>query len=663
MSTSIPTAAVVERSLGENSADWRHAGKFHVTFVTGIELGLRRFDKVLLAIETSDGTNLYANDLGAVFRNFLIDAEATRPYSYVPILVFAADRSQWTGLSKTTPTIAVIDLIRVRRWDSQHAIQELRKAILAKIDLKLINPFMWQTACEDNMFFGRERELQRILLSPKQSFAIVGPRRIGKSSLLRRLRLELAPYARQQYLHLDCSGIENSYELAEMLLRRISPRQYFGGRGYPDIESEVVAAASRLGLRYLVGLDEFDAIAKAPVDKFERIKPWFTGRFQGRMRFVVAGYGALWDSIENRESYLFNVFTPITLGPFEKKEAELFVRQTLSELEIPVISSQEAIDAILSYTGLQPWLLQAFCSRIVDHYASRTSDDPLSVVNQIAESIEIQQMVFKSTAQNCSPMGNAILACIASGRAHDELSLFDAFDEVGITVSVERMIKEISLLQIAGAVDRSLNQVRLSSKLLRLHLNAFWTFEEATHVLRNAEPGHRKDRESTKLALDSSSVIDTPPPSAVEIFYSYSHKDESLRSQLEKHLGLLKRHRVILGWHDRRITPGQEWEGEISKHVNSAKVILLLISADFLASDYCYDVEMSRALERHASGSARVIPVILRACDWSGARFGKLQALPKNAKPVTSWRNMDEAFTDVAKGIRLVISEMRSEYL
>lgn len=90
---------------------------------------------------------------------------------------------------------------------------------------------------------------------------------------------------------------------------------------------------------------------------------------------------------------------------------------------------------------------------------------------------------------------------------------------------------------------------------------------------------------------------------------------------------------------------------------------MLLVSADFLSSDYCYDIEMSRALERHASGSARVIPVILRACDWADARFGKLQALPKNAKPVTSWRNMDEALTDVAKGIRLVISEMQSEDL
>ena len=86
---------------------------------------------------------------------------------------------------------------------------------------------------------------------------------------------------------------------------------------------------------------------------------------------------------------------------------------------------------------------------------------------------------------------------------------------------------------------------------------------------------------------------------------------------------------------------------------------MLLVSADFLDSDYCYEVEMQRAMERHKADEARVIPVILRACDWQTAPFGKLQALPKNANPVTSWDNADEAFTNVAKGIRRVVEELR----
>jgi len=148
------------------------------------------------------------------------------------------------------------------------------------------------------------------------------------------------------------------------------------------------------------------------------------------------------------------------------------------------------------------------------------------------------------------------------------------------------------------------------------------------------------------------------PAKAIEVFYSYSHKDEELRDELEKHLSILKRQGVITGWHDRRIGAGREWEAEIDTHLNTAHIILLLISADFLASDYCYDVEMKRAIERHEAKEARVIPVMLRPCDWKGAPFGKLQALPKDAKPVSSWSDRDQAFLNVAQGIRATVEEL-----
>ena len=144
----------------------------------------------------------------------------------------------------------------------------------------------------------------------------------------------------------------------------------------------------------------------------------------------------------------------------------------------------------------------------------------------------------------------------------------------------------------------------------------------------------------------------------IEMFISYSHKDEALREELGAHLSLLKRDRVIDEWHDRRIVAGQEWGGAIDEHLNSAAVILLLVSADFLASDYCYDIEMKRALERHDARDACVIPVILRSVDWRGAPFAKLQALPKDGRPLTSWPNKDEAFTDVARGIRKALEEL-----
>ena len=152
------------------------------------------------------------------------------------------------------------------------------------------------------------------------------------------------------------------------------------------------------------------------------------------------------------------------------------------------------------------------------------------------------------------------------------------------------------------------------------------------------------------------SVASKDPSDAIEVFFSYSHRDEGLRKRLEDHLSILRRQGVISGWHDRMIGAGQEWKGEIDRRLESARIILLLISPSFLASDYCYDVEMKRAVERHDRGEATVIPVILRPCDWHGAPFGKLQGLPKDAKPVISWRDRDEAFKNVAEGIRAAIA-------
>jgi internalin A len=141
---------------------------------------------------------------------------------------------------------------------------------------------------------------------------------------------------------------------------------------------------------------------------------------------------------------------------------------------------------------------------------------------------------------------------------------------------------------------------------------------------------------------------------AKAIFFSYSHQDEVLRDELETHLKLLQRQGVISTWHDRKILPGREWDREIDRYLEKAKIILFLISADFIASDYCWENEVKQALKWHESGHATVIPVLLRSCDWKGAPFRKLQGLPKDMTPITAWRDRDAAWTDVATGIRAV---------
>lgn len=145
----------------------------------------------------------------------------------------------------------------------------------------------------------------------------------------------------------------------------------------------------------------------------------------------------------------------------------------------------------------------------------------------------------------------------------------------------------------------------------------------------------------------------------LRVFYSYSHKDEELRDELAAHLSLLKRRGLILPWHDRDIDAGEEWRGKIDEAIQRADIVMLLVSADFLASDYCYDVEMHRAMERHESGEARVIPIILRDCSWADAPFGKLQALPKDGRAVKAWSDRDTAWRDVERGLTKAINELQ----
>ncbi len=140
-----------------------------------------------------------------------------------------------------------------------------------------------------------------------------------------------------------------------------------------------------------------------------------------------------------------------------------------------------------------------------------------------------------------------------------------------------------------------------------------------------------------------------------QIFFSYAYKDEAYRDALELHLSLLKRQGLVEGWHARQIQAGENFADVIDKNLQAANLILMLISPHFIASDYCWEKEMMHALERHEAGTAKVIPIFIRPCDWQTAPFAKIQGLPRNALPVSKWSDEDEAWLNVAQGIRAVL--------
>ena len=149
----------------------------------------------------------------------------------------------------------------------------------------------------------------------------------------------------------------------------------------------------------------------------------------------------------------------------------------------------------------------------------------------------------------------------------------------------------------------------------------------------------------------------SPPamPTKKSVFFSYAHEDKELQQRLRVHLSPLRRSDKINDWSDEEIQAGSEWDEEIKKRLRSANIILLLVSPDFIASDYIWDTELKTAMERHNNGEAIVVPIILKPCQWHEMPFGKLQALPAGAKPVVEWASQDQALYSVAEGIRKLL--------
>jgi hypothetical protein len=156
-------------------------------------------------------------------------------------------------------------------------------------------------------------------------------------------------------------------------------------------------------------------------------------------------------------------------------------------------------------------------------------------------------------------------------------------------------------------------------------------------------------------------ATDAGTSNALSAFISYSHVDKEIHKELLNHLTPLVNIGLIDTWSDLEIAPGDEWEKKISIKLEAADVIILLISIDFINSKYCYDKEMTRAMERHYEGSAVVIPVIARQCLWHHAPFGKLEALPEKGKAIVSVANRDDALTLVSEGIRKLAEGLRNK--
>jgi|GEM_PF-6633897 len=177
--------------------------------------------------------------------------------------------------------------------------------------------------------------------------------------------------------------------------------------------------------------------------------------------------------------------------------------------------------------------------------------------------------------------------------------------------------------------------------------------------VENLDAADAQDTKFSGTTHQGSPAAQAGPKGKIKLFISYAREDEEWVKKLKKHMASLRR-RHIDSWDDSALVAGQEWNDQISRMLREANIILLMVSPDFLSSDYIYDVELKEAMRRHERGDAVVIPTILRPADWSHEPFAKLQALPRGAEPIASWNNEDEAFLDAVQGIRRVIESLKS---
>jgi len=237
------------------------------------------------------------------------------------------------------------------------------------------------------------------------------------------------------------------------------------------------------------------------------------------------------------------------------------------------------------------------------------------------------------------------------------LDLLAHFTRVNYHVTIQEIIKYIDKLTLEGRVTNE-KQNKATGFLMLLKGNS--RVSDNTRI--------RLDKALTRLANATTekeeTTMDQQNKKPLSLFFSYAHEDKPLRDQLEKHLSDLKRSNQITVWSDGDIVPGEEWEPAIFKNLEEADIILLLISADFMASDYCYGKEMQKAMERHKTGSATINPVLVRDVSYRNAPFSAIEALPvdttKRTKAVTSWSNLDEAYKNVSEGIRRTIRKLNA---
>lgn len=256
-----------------------------------------------------------------------------------------------------------------------------------------------------------------------------------------------------------------------------------------------------------------------------------------------------------------------------------------------------------------------------------------------------------------------LMVCIEPAKKLTEVWRENIFRELLATFN-ESLLRSMATGSISGI---PLREVAKQRDELFLSLNG-QDFASIQRIVGDAEAGFSAvvSEERRRIPMPEFSAllraVEITPP-APSLFISYSHNDTELRKAMEIHLGALRRLGKVISWSDGQIIPGQDWNEAILRNLRSADIVLLLVSPDSLDSDFIWKVEIAEAMKRQEQGKCRVIPVLLRPCDWKEMAFSKLEVSPKDPrnarpKPISLWQDRDEAFSIVVQGIKRALKEL-----
>lgn len=484
------------------------------------------------------------------------------------------------------------------------------------------NPYInGATIREDFNFYNRLDIVNELSTLSARAYYIKGNRRIGKTSLLRQLERKMLSTPEVLPVYFNLEGSQNWKEVQNFFQRAIHIACRNIGIEEFNCPIDLIEAlifsleqSAELGKHFYLLIDEAEALLHLPLDMLSKFHRELVNTHE-HLTIVVSASNRLQNfALEKIEGfYLLENFHIINLGLLPKEDALKLIRQSQNPLGEMIVDAALAQD-ILEHTGCHPFLIQRLCFNLFENGKLRSIKEADYVLTQ-------------------------------------ELRNFLAVDFNLLTKEQQSVLQEFTWQEPkANSEITKFSLPTINSSLAELERLGFLTNENNQYKLSNYYLAQWLEEQQSKR-----STPNTMPK--LNVFISYSHKDEPFKDALDTHLTMLKRSDKIATWNDRAILAGTEWDDEIKAQLEQAHIIILLISANFLASKYIWENELTLAMEWHKRKEVQIIPVFIKPCDWKDAPFGSVQGLPRDAKPVGHADN-DESWVGVAKGIRDLVDDL-----